>query len=94
MPRLPLMAKGAGLVLALFSPLLYANEWQSYLDLKAALIRSEKTVKPRPLPNWLTALDFEPRPHYWLENKNPPVTESANVARVPAPPPPEPQPAR
>jgi len=68
MPRLPLTAKGAGLVLALFSPLGYTGEWESYQDLKAHVVRSDKAAKSRPLPNWVTAREFEPRPHYGLDS--------------------------
>ena len=85
MPRLPLTAKGAGLVLALFSPVIYAGEWESYKEIKANLIRSEKGSKSLPLPTWINALEFEPRPHYWLDDKKsatpiPPVSQNAPIS--------------
>lgn len=68
MPRFPHRVKGAGVLLALFSSLVHANEWQAYQDIKAALIRST-SKHDRPLPKWLAAQDFEPRAHYWLNEK-------------------------
>lgn len=39
-----------------------------YLEMKAAVARS-KATSSRPLPAWLKAREFEPRPHYWLDDK-------------------------
>lgn len=85
MRRLPLTAKGAGLVLALFSPFSYSGEWEAYQDLKAHVVRSDKAAKARPLPIWLTAREFEPRPHYWLEVKQPNTPPPPQNAPLPSP---------
>lgn len=83
--RLPLTAKGAALVVAFFPLITIAGEWEAYLELKAAMVRSTAKAT-RPLPKWLEALDFEPRPHYWLDRGKPPPpvvilgSESPNVS--------------
>lgn len=89
--RLPLTAKGAAFVVAFFPLIASAGEWEAYQELKAAMVRSTAKA-PRPLPKWLEALDFEPRPHYWLDRGKPPPpvailgSESPNVSPSPAAP--------
>lgn len=89
--RLPLTAKGAALVVAFFPLIACAGEWEAYQELKAAMVRSTAKA-PRPLPKWLEALDFEPRPHYWLDRGKPPPpvtilgSESPNVSPPPSAP--------
>lgn len=88
--RLPLTAKGAAFVVAFFPLIACAGEWEAYQELKAAMVRSTAKA-PRPLPKWLEALDFEPRPHYWLDRDKPPppvviLGSQSNVSPPPASP--------
>lgn len=54
----------AALSSAVFPIVTIAGEWEAYQDLKAAMVRS--TAKhDRPIPKWLVAPDFKPRP--WLD---------------------------
>lgn len=50
----------------------FASELDEYHALKDALVRS-KAKKDRPLPRWIKAEEYEPRPHYWLTLKVPQV---------------------
>lgn len=85
--RLPLTAKGAALVVAFFPIIACAGEWEAYQELKAAMVRSTAKAT-RPLPKWLDALDFEPRPHYWLDRNKPPLPPFIIGSPPDVPPPP------
>lgn len=50
----------------------FASELDEYEALKTALVRSAVS-KDRPLPKWIKADDFEPRPHYHLDDKPRPL---------------------
>lgn len=65
-----------------------ASELEEYDALRAALVRSP-AKKDRPLPKWVKAQEFEPRPHYWLELQRPvlaaPVPQTPPVTANDAP---------
>jgi hypothetical protein len=55
---------------ALFSIPVQAGEWENYLELKEAVVRS-KAKRDIPLPSWIDARPYEPRPHSYLETRKP-----------------------
>lgn len=53
---------------AVFSFPSLASEMDEYDALRDALVRSQ-AKKDRPIPKWVKAEDWQPRPHYWLDLK-------------------------
>lgn len=80
--KLPVSGKGAGLVLAFFPILAGAGEWESYKDLKAAMVRSE-AKRDLPLPPWIAAPVLQPRP--WPDTQTPTDDRRSFIVQPPPP---------